>query len=234
MQQLRLAIAATFLTVGCTDLPTASNSLVNDSLDQVNSDQVNVIEISDDLGTKNSIADSETVAFESVELEAVAFEVCAAVDTWQRPSQSEQAKRLSQDTRYAEALNTNSLESPIKAASSQFWDHSIISFTTYGLSARMEPVNLAGLWSVEEQLWDCYDPEVTVAINEGDRAETWLLNQKITSLQWDGSFYVMTVEPVSVGMQVVQFERVDSLETLPLTAVSASGQPIEVMSGNWQ
>ena len=224
VKQLGLAIAATFATVGCTESPIVSNLLANDSFAQVNAN-----ELSDELNPAGSIADSAAVAFEAVE-----FEVCAAVDSWQRPTESEQAKQLSQDDRYAEALNSNDTENPLKVASSQFWDHRIISFTTYGLSARMEPVNLAGLWTVEDQLGDCYNPEATAEINAGDRAETWLLNQQITSLQWDGSRYVMAVEPVPAGMQVVQFQRLDRSETLPLTVVTASGQPIEVTSGDWQ
>ncbi|EDX85713.1 hypothetical protein S7335_3416 [Synechococcus sp. PCC 7335] len=219
LEQLGLAIAATFMTVGCTESPIVGNLLNNENLAQAE-----VTQISSNPSTPSSIADAEPVE----------FEVCAAVDSWRRPTESEQEKQLSQNGRYAEALNSDHSESPSKMASSQFWDHRIISFTTYGLSARIEPISLAGLWTVEDQLWDCYEPEVTAEINEGDRAETWLLNQQITRLQWDGSSYVMIVEPVSTGMQVVQFERRDRSETLPLTVVSVSGQPIEVTSGDWQ
>ncbi len=210
IKQLGLAIAATFIAVGCTDSPMTSKLLANDTLAQVNA------------------AELPTDAM------PVEFEVCAAVDSWQRPSESEQTKRLSQDARYAEAISSDDSAVSLKTASSQFWNHPVISFTTYGLSARMEPVTLSGLWTVEDQLWDCYEPETAMAINEGDRAETWLLNQQITSLHWDGSSYLMTVEPSSEGMQVVQFDRTDSLESLPLMVVTDSGNPVEVASGDWQ
>ncbi|MBE9062438.1 hypothetical protein [cf. Phormidesmis sp. LEGE 11477] len=219
IKQIGLAIAATFIAVGCTDSPIVSTLLTNDSLAQANTAEVSGEPNPTDLATNS---------------EVIEFEVCAAVDSWQRPSESEQAKRLGQDARYAEALSGNEPENSLKMASSQFWDRQIISFTTYGLSARMEPINLSGLWTIEDELESCYELELTEAINVGDRAEAWLLNQQITSLQWDGSRYVMTVAPVSVGMQVVQFERADSLETLPLTVVTASGQPVEVASGDWQ
>ena len=110
----------------------------------------------------------------------------------------------------------------------------MISFTTYGLSARLEPVTLSGLWTVEDQLWDCYEPEATAAINEGDRAEAWLLNHRITSLQWNGSSYVMLVEPGTAGMQVVQFDRLDSAASLPLTVTTTAGNAVAVVSGDWQ
>lgn len=217
IKQVGLAIAATVITVGCTDSPVASSLLVNDTVANVN-----VAELSN---SENSEAITTTTAVE--------FEVCAAVDSWQRPSDAEQAKKLNQDSRYAMSLDDSS-EDSLKMAASQFWDHQVISFTTYGLSARMEPVNLSGLWTVEDQLLACYQPEATLAINEGDRAETWLLNQQITSLEWNGSSYIMTVEPSPTGMQVVQFDRMDSSATLPLIVVTDSGLDIEVASGDWQ
>lgn len=219
MKQLGLAIAATLIAAGCTDSPMASKLLAKDSLAQVNAAE---------------LSDSATSSASAEDATAVEFEVCAAVDSWQRPSEAEQSKKLNQDSRYAVALSSDDSENSLKMASSQFWDHQVISFTTYGLSARMEPVNLSGLWTVEDQLLDCYESEVTMAINEGDRAEAWLLNQQVTSLEWDGSSYVMTVEPSSAGMQVVQFNRVDSAASLPLTVVTDSGVAIEVASGDWE
>ncbi|MEM8505477.1 MAG: hypothetical protein AAF716_20280 [Cyanobacteria bacterium P01_D01_bin.1] len=222
MKQLGLAIAATFITVGCTDSPMANK--VASKLLANNLAQVNAAELTADTS-------SEALSAETTDVE---FEICAAVDSWQRPSDAEQAKQLGEDSRYATALDSDDSENSLKMASSQFWDHQVISFTTYGLSARMEPVNLSGLWTVEDQLLGCYEPEATMAINEGDRAEAWLLNQQITSLEWDGTSYVMTVEPSSTGMQVVQFNRMDSSASLPLTVVTDSGLAIEVASGDWQ
>ncbi|MEL6350319.1 MAG: hypothetical protein AAFR58_00990 [Cyanobacteria bacterium J06627_28] len=159
------------------------------------------------------------------------FEVCAAVDDWQRPTEDEQAKHLNEDARYGAALEA---DDALKRASTQFWDHEAVSFTTYGLSARMEPVMLSGLWTVADELWGCYEPEATVAINEGDRAETWLLNQRITNLAWDNDRYVMTVEPAATGVQVIQFDRVDELVSLPLEIVTSAGTSVPVTSGDWQ
>lgn len=161
---------------------------------------------------------------------AVTFEVCADVERWQRPSEAEQAKQIGGDVRYDEALSGD----PLKSASNQFWDHQVISFTTYGLSARLEPINLSGVWTVADDLWDCYEEETAIAINAGDRAETWLLNHRISSLEWQGNRYVMTVEPADTGMQVVQFDRVDELASLPLEVITESGDPVEAVSGDWQ
>ena len=35
------------------------------------------------------------------------FEVCAAVDDWQRPTEDEQAKHLNEDARYSKAIETD-------------------------------------------------------------------------------------------------------------------------------
>ncbi len=161
---------------------------------------------------------------------AVTFEVCADIDRWQRPSEAEQAKQIGGDARYTEALSRD----PLKSASNQFWDHQVISFTTYGLSARLEPINLSGVWTVADDLWNCYEEETAIAINAGDRAETWLLNQRISNLEWQGDRYVMTVAPADTGMQVVQFDRVDGLASLPLEVITESGEPVEAISGDWQ
>lgn len=158
---------------------------------------------------------------------AVEFETCAAVEDWQRPSAAEQSKQLEKDPRYAMAIEDDSS----KAAS---WDRQVVSFTTYGLSARMEPVTLTGLWSVDAEMQNCYTPETTMAINAGDRAEAWLLNHQIKSLVWEGDRYVMTVEPTATGMQVVQFDRSDELADLPLDVVNTNGEALEVTSGDWQ
>ncbi|MFK8183398.1 MAG: hypothetical protein AB8B99_08485 [Phormidesmis sp.] len=180
-------------------------------------------------GTRQAVA-QETIQTTVAQSAAVSYDVCADVENWQRPSEAVQAKRLGEDARYGEALQTGAL----KKASTQFWDHSVVSFTTYGLSARMEPENLSGVWTASDEMTGCYTPEDTVAINEGDRAETWLLNQRISHLEWKGDRYVMTVEPAPSGLQVIQFDRTDELASLPLDVVNTSGETVGVMSGDWQ
>lgn len=223
IQQLGVVLLGAFVVSGCPS-PTESRWLAN-----------------------SSSSTQEAVAQEAVAQEAVAstlvsapastagdradvsFDVCANVEAWQRPSDEVQAKQLS-DIRYGDSLESSSL----KAASVQFWDHQVISFTTYGLSARMEPETLSGVWTAASEMVSCYEPETTVAINEGDRAETWLLNHRISDLQWQGDRYVMTVEPASTGMQVIQFDRVDELASLPLDVVTANGDAVDVFSGDWE
>lgn len=226
LKQLGLAVLGTYVIAGCPSSSATSSALNNLGVEGSGGA---VMESSGQVDIAEGIAEELVIAEASVSHD-VSFEVCAAVENWQRPSEAEQAKQLGDDARYGEALSDDAL----KRASSQFWDHQAVSFTTYGLSARMEPVNLSGLWTVTDELWNCYEPETTVAINEGARAETWLLNQRITGLQWNEDRYVMTVEPAATGMQVVQFERVEAQSELPLEIVTREGGVIAVVSGDWQ
>lgn len=215
LKQLGLAVLGAYVMTGCPSTQVNSSLLVSDG------------EPSQQPIAQAAVAQTKI----SAETDAtVDFEVCAAAD-WQRPSDAEQAKQLGNDARYGAALSE---EEPLKRASEQFWNHDVVSFTTYGLSARMEPVTLSGVWTVADELWSCYESEATVAINTGEMAEAWLLNREITDLTWDGDRYVMTVEPAPTGMQVVQFDRVDELETLPLAVVNESGSSVDVVSGDWQ
>lgn len=217
LKQLGLAVLGAYAMTGCPSTQGNSSLLVS------NNDASGV-------PTAQAATVQEVVQEVVVDTAVVDFEVCAAAD-WQRPSDAQQAKQLGDDARYGAALTE---EGPLKRASEEFWNHDVVSFTTYGLSARMEPVNLSGVWTVADELWDCYEPETTVAINEGSMAEAWLLNKEITSVAWEGDRYVMTVAPAPTGMQVVQFNRVDDLATLPLEVVSESGNSVAVVSGDWQ
>ncbi|MGI8934451.1 MAG: hypothetical protein ACR2FS_10295 [Phormidesmis sp.] len=226
LQQLGVTMLGAYMITGCPS-KTANSVMLPDSSTL---SQRSVVQEA----VAQAPIDEATVA-QSLEQSAatpatVTFEVCADVDSWQRPSEAEQAKQMGGDARYAEALSGD----PLKSAVNQFWDHQVISFTTYGLSARLEPINLSGVWTVADDLWDCYEEETAIAINAGDRAETWLLNHRITGLEWQEDHYVMTVEPADTGMQVVQFDRVDELASLPLEVITESGEPVEAVSGDWQ
>jgi len=157
-------------------------------------------------------------------------EVCSGQPAWQRPSEAEQAKHLSADPRLAAALDTE----PLKTAADEFWQNDILSSTTYGLSARLEPMLLSGLWSAADQVWDaCYSDDQATAINAGELAEAWLVDYQLVDVRWDGERYVMTVEAAATGLQVVHFHRVEEEVTLPLYVVDATGQEIAFISGDY-
>jgi len=217
LQQLSVVMLGAYVVTGCPS-PTASKFFANDVLANG--------------GTRQTAVAQEAVGQVSgnSQLSAVEYEVCADVENWQRPSEAAQAKRLGENARYGDALQTGAL----KAASAQFWDHSVVSFTTYGLSARMEPENLSGVWTATDAMASCYAPDNTLALNEGALAETWLLNQRISRLEWTGDRYIMTVESAPSGLQVIQFDRTDELAELPLDVIHKGGDAVAVMSGDWQ
>jgi len=228
LKQIGFAVVGAYVITGCPSMNATTNAtsnLLGTDSSPAQDQAAQAAETSENVIPEAGVSEADTS-----EANAVEFEVCAAVDDWQRPSDADQDKQLGSDGRYDAVLEDDEL----KRASDRFWNYQAISFTTYGLSARMEPTNLSGVWTAADDLWDCYEPETTVAINDGDLAETWLLNHQITSLQWESDRYVMTVEPTATGMQVVQFNRTDNQLALPLEIVTASGSVVEVTSGDWQ
>lgn len=168
---------------------------------------------------------------DSPDVQATAsFLVCSAAADWRRPSQDQQQKQLADDERYSDLLE----DKDFQQLANQFWQYDVLSFTTYGLSARMEPVNLSGLWSVADDVWNnCYSHDEGTAINNGTLAEAWLMHHQIVDLQWQDDQYVMVVEPNNRGMQVVQFARRESEVDLPLTVVTSQGAIIDHHSADW-
>lgn len=161
---------------------------------------------------------------------ASAFLVCSEAVDWQRPDPDEQQKQLVTDERYSSLLQ----DKDFQQLADQFWQHDVLSFTTYGLSARMEPINLSGLWSVADDVWaNCYSHDEGSAINDGSLAETWLMHHRVVDLQWQDDHYVMVVEPDSQGMQVVQFARREAEAELPLRVITSQGAIVEHHSADW-
>ena len=161
---------------------------------------------------------------------SIAFSVCSEASDWQRPSLEQQTKQLATDERYSALLR----DKEFQQLADQFWQHDILSFTTYGLSARMEPVNLSGLWSVSEEVWsNCYSQDEGSAINAGSLAEAWVMNHRVVDVQWENERYVMVVDPNHQGMQVVQFERREAAAALPLEIITTQGIALEHYPANW-
>ncbi len=166
----------------------------------------------------------------SPDIETAEFLVCSEVTDWQRPSQEQQQKQLISDERYGALLE----DKDFQQFAAQFWQHDVLSFTTYGLSARMEPVNLSGLQSVADDVWtNCYSQDEGNAINAGTLAEAWLMHYRVVELQWQNNHYVMVVEPSNQGMQVVQFARHESEAALPLTVITPQGTVVDHYTADW-
>ncbi|NEQ49670.1 MAG: hypothetical protein F6K11_05990 [Leptolyngbya sp. SIO3F4] len=158
------------------------------------------------------------------------FSVCSESPAWERPSLEQQQKQLATDERYTAILQ----DKDFQQLANQFWQHDVLSFTTYGLSARMEPINLSGLWSVADDVWtNCYSNDEGSTINTGDMAEVWVMNHRIIDVHWEDNHYIMELEPHQQGMQVVQFKRYETEAELPLTIVTPQGIPIEHHVADW-
>lgn len=160
---------------------------------------------------------------------ALPVEVCLDLPHWQRPSPQAQQKHLQTIPQYGAALQSE----PLLSVAKDWWSHEIFSFTTYGLSARTDPLYLSGLWTVVDQTWACYEGTQPEAINQGTLAEVWLMNHRLLAVQWQQDRYVMTVEPAESGLQLVQFPRQEQGPSLPIALMTLAGDTLAVMSGDW-
>lgn len=158
----------------------------------------------------------------------IPFKVCGEVQNWVRPSKASQAKKLQSLPRYGADLASQ----PLKGLAQRFWQQEVFSFTQYGLSLRMEPIYLSGLWTVEDTVWKCYNATSVNQINAGKTAEVWVLSHRVTRIQWTGEQYVIVVQPAQTGVQFIQFPRRESRSTLPLKVVTETGTKLNVVAGN--
>lgn len=161
--------------------------------------------------------------------EALVFTICFESSNWQRPDEADQVKMLEASPRYGAAINVD----PLKSLFQKFWDHEIISFTTYGLSARVEPLYLSGLSPLEDEIWGCYEDAIPTAINSGEVGELWVMNHQVQSIQWTGDRYRVAVVPTVQGVQFVQFPRRDQMDAPMIEVVDENNQMIPVVSGDW-
>ncbi|MGG6238064.1 hypothetical protein ACQ4N7_05445 [Nodosilinea sp. AN01ver1] len=161
--------------------------------------------------------------------EAIAADICVNLPDWQRPSDLAQMKQLEAMPTYGAAIQSDPLAEMVKT----WWNHEIFSFTTYGLSARTDPLYLSGVWTAIDNTWDCYSGNQPEQINQGELAEIWLLHHRLVGLVWQNDQYLATVEPTDTGLQLVQFPRRESGQGLPLNIVTTTGQALAVMSGDW-
>lgn len=160
---------------------------------------------------------------------SVSYEVCGELPNWERLSLAEQTAALRENPRYGADLAT----APLKGLFEKFWHESLITFTTYGLSARTEPVYLSGVWTGIEAMSACYEGDRPAAINAGELAEMWLIGYRLVDIVWTGERYEVTVEPTSTGLRFIQFERVEAQEALPVAVIHPNGEELAVASGDW-
>lgn len=161
--------------------------------------------------------------------ERLPVDICLDLPNWQRPPAHDQTKHLQALPFYGAALQ----EEPLSTLAKEWWSHDLFAFTTYGLSARMDPLYLSGVWTAMEDTWSCYDGTQPEQINDGELAEVWLLHHRLLSLDWDDAQYVLTVEPTASGLQLVQFPRQEQHPSLPIVLMTVAGEVLSVMSGDW-
>lgn len=222
-----MALLATLSTGSLALLSGLRPSTVNQSaIARTLSTESTVVMSADGSGQPLAQVSNSPTQFEPGEL---GVEVCVSLPDWQRPSLQAQEKQLQTMSRYGEAVADETLDELTK----DWWNHEVFSFTTYGLSARTDPLYLSGIWTAMDSIWSCYEGDQPDRISQGEMAELWLLHHRLVDIQWQDDQYLITVEPGNSGLQLVQFRRQEQLPNLPITLVTTAGQTVEVMSGDW-
>jgi hypothetical protein len=162
----------------------------------------------------------------------IAFEVCSASPAWVRPESKVQMQQIKSTGRYADAKTNQEIQNLIQ----QFWTRNVILFASYGLSARIEPIYLSGLWTIPNTIDSisnkCYASKQRILdLNSGKKAEVWLLLHKVRSIKWLDHRYVMVVQPMSQGAQFIQLMRVEQQSTPTMQVITENGRELEVI--NW-
>ena len=226
--QLRLGkknlhLIASFLVVGCTQTATGIDVPLPELETAISRGALPVAE---------SLMGQEVAApiAASISAENIDFEICGESPNWMRLTESDQRMQLREIPRYGAAIE----EEPLKSLSQNFWFHEAISFTTYGLSARIEPIYFSGLWTIVDTFSNCYEGSRVEKINAGQMAEVWLISHRVDHIQWHGDRYIMNVQPTGNGVQLIQFPRQETQTSLPLTIVTEDGTEVAVLSGDWR
>lgn len=159
-----------------------------------------------------------TVSGIAVQGEQVPFEICGESTTWSRPSEEEQKAKWWDFGRYA-----GGSDEVIKYP----WTHDF--FVAYGnASGEYDLINLSGLWTLAGDVRSkCIEPERQDAILKLQKAEVWVLLQRVRSIRRVGTDYYIIVEPADKGVQFVQFPRPEQQVPLTLHFVTEDGQEVD-------
>lgn len=165
------------------------------------------------LNPSNTIAQSTT---------NIPFEVCGESKTWVRPTETQQRKHLQSTKRYSDETIAN--------LGDIYWKNNILSFTKYpGGSGTYDIIQRTGLWTLHNATHPSKCDDFGV-IDSGQKASVWLLLHRVKSINWQGNRYVMVVQPIGSGVQVIRFPRRERQEELPLTVVTEDGKRVKVLA----
>ena len=145
------------------------------------------------------------------------FEVCGESSTWRRPSEEEQRKTWWTFPRYSSAKQ-DFVKWP--------WTHNL--FVIYGdADFEFDILNLSGLWTLPAGIRDqCVELKHLDAILKLDKAEVWILLNRVKSIKRLDDDFAVVVEPTSNGVQFIQFPRPRRAPSV-LHFVNESGKEIE-------
>ena len=152
------------------------------------------------------------------------FEVCGQSYHWVRPTLREHIQEIQSNPRY-QGLDAQDIEN------NMLWQSSILSLNTYGLSMMVDVHNLSGLWNAPTDIY--FEPCDVLKIDTGEIAYLILLQYQVNRVEWDKNQYVIVVQSVPRGVQIVQFPRQDGQTRVPLKVIDEAGKELAVSDSDW-
>jgi hypothetical protein len=139
---------------------------------------------------------------------ALPYSICAASDTWTRPTPAVQSN-IWDDHRYAPDART-----------SYEWTHDFLLTEPDSASLSHHSANLSGLWTAA---WRSACPRRDG--EHGSWIELWTLQHRVAMITADGSIVTVSAEPRAAGFEIVQIRLPSFLEAAPirLRVVAANG-----------
>lgn len=153
------------------------------------------------------------------------FLVCASSENWIRPSEEEQRREWWENSRHL-TEDPKTLEHILYP-----WTHNFIMHYG-GASPQYDLVNLSGIWAASDIRWQCEDSwresRLGTSAEPGVEiwAEIWVLQHRVRAVKHLGTNYVVVVEPITSGFQIVDFQRPSAI-SLSITFVTPQGEIVD-------
>jgi hypothetical protein len=169
---------------------------------------ISVTSLSAFANVEQSVSKSNTTShkFHAQITSLVEYETCIPDSAWIRPTVAQQAEKFRQLPQLRR----------LGFKQSRYWRNNIFLISRYGLADIGNVITQSGLWTNQEEIFNCYKSYNVKRINSKEEAVVWLLGHTVVSMNWQNNQYVMVVKPAQRGVQLVKFNRIDNLNLAPL------------------
>jgi hypothetical protein len=154
----------------------------------------------------------------------VAFDICAESKTWKRPSPVKQRG-------YLEELIHRYNAGTVERLGGDYWNRNVFVFVDYpGGSGTYDINNLSGLWSAPKlKMLSKRCEDYSTNLSSQKIAGIWLFSNRVKNIKWVKNHYVMQVDSTGSGIQFLQIQRHENINSLPLKVIDQNGNEIGLL-----